>query len=117
MACILAEGPGAVDLVQTLVRTKSGRLIDDLPDDRLVLRHFGDETGEEIVLRRRGPQSVELYCHGGRAAAAKIGDALQKLGFRITPWQAWVSESQADPIAAAALVLLADAPTLRTAGI
>ncbi len=117
VACILVEGPGAEDLVQTLLCTKSGRPSADLPRARLALLHFNGKNGEEVVLRRQSPHSIELHCHGGYAAAAMIQETLQKRGCRIVPWREWISQSQADPIAAAALAALADAPTQRTAGI
>jgi tRNA modification GTPase len=117
LACVLVEGPGAADLVQTLVQTKSGRPLADLPDDNLIVGHFNDVNGEEIVLRRRNPHSVELHCHGGYAAAAMIEETLHQQGCQVITWQQWISESQTDPISAAALAALADAPTQRTAGI
>jgi tRNA modification GTPase len=117
VACLLVEGPGASDMVQTLVQTRSGRPLADFPEDNLIVAHFNDENGEEIVLRRRSVHSVELHCHGGYAAAAMIEETLRQLGCRVVAWQQWISDSQTDPISAAALVSLADAPTRRTAGI
>jgi tRNA modification GTPase len=113
----LVDGPGAAELVQTVVRTKSGRPLADFSDDRLVAAHFNGENGEEIVVRRRSPQAVELHCHGGYAATAMIEDTLRQRGCRVVAWQQRVAEDQEDPIAAAALVALADAPTQRTAAI
>ena len=98
VASILVEGPGAADLMQSLVRTKSGRPLADFPDDRLVVGNFNGENGEEIVVRRRSPQSVELHCHGGYAAAAMIEETLRQHGCRIIEWQQWIAENQSDPI-------------------
>ena len=117
MACVLVEGPGAADVVQNLVYTKSGRRQAGFLDNRLVLGRFNGEQGEEVVLRQRSPNSVELHCHGGYAAAAMIEETLRKRGCRVIDWRQWVSESEGDPIVAAALACLADAPTMRTAGI
>jgi tRNA modification GTPase len=117
VACILVEGPGAVETVQAVVRTKSGRPLSDFPHDHLVLGHFNDANGEEIVLRQRNRTAVELHCHGGFAAPAVIEETLRRLGCRVIAWQEWISKSQSDPIFAAALAALADAPTQRTAGI
>ena len=113
VACVLVEGAGAADLVQNLVYTKSGRRQTGFPGNRLVLGRFNGEKGEEVVLRQRSPNSVELHCHGGYAAAAMIEETLRKRGCRVVDWRQWVLESAADAIAAAALVCLADAPTLR----
>jgi tRNA modification GTPase len=111
------EGPGAAETVQAVVRTKSGRPLADFSDDRLVLCHFNGQNGEEIVLRPRSAKAVELHCHGGHAAAAMIEETLRQRGCRVVAWRQWISESQPDPISAAALAALADAPTQRTAGI
>jgi tRNA modification GTPase len=117
VASILVDGPGAADLVQALVRTKSGRPLGDFPDDRLVVGHFGDENGEEVVIRRRGPQTIELHCHGGYAATTMIEDTLRIRGCQSVAWRQWIAQRHEDPIAAAALAALADAPTQRTAAI
>jgi len=117
VASILVEGFGAAELVQALVHAKSGRPLADFPDDRLIMGHFAGENGEEIVVRRRGPRAVELHCHGGYAAEAMIEETLRQRGCQAVPWRRWIDENQSDPIAAAALAALADAPTQRTAGI
>jgi tRNA modification GTPase len=46
-----------------------------------------------------------------------IEETLRQRGCRVVAWRQWISESQANPIAAAALAALADAPTQRSAGI
>lgn len=89
----------------------------DFPDDRLVLGRVNGEDGEEIVVRRHNPQSIELHCHGGYAAAAMIEEILRQRGCRIVAWRQWIDEISEDPIAAAAQIALADAPTGRTAAI
>jgi tRNA modification GTPase len=117
VASILLEGPGAADVLQTLITTKSGRPLAEFAEDRLVLAHFGGEHGEEIVVRRRSSRAVELHCHGGYAAAAMIEEFLRQRGCRVADWRQWIAETDRDPIAAAALVALCDAPTERTAGV
>jgi tRNA modification GTPase len=117
IATILVEGPGAVDLIETMERTRFGRPLSDFPDDRLVVGRFAEENGEEIVIRRRGPKTVELHCHGGYAAAAMIEETLRQKGCRVIAWQEWTAKVQKDPIAAAAKLALAEATTQRTAAI
>jgi tRNA modification GTPase len=111
------EGPGAADLTQTLLCTRSGGHLADFADDRLVMGRFNGKDGEEIIVRKCNPQAVELHCHGGYAAAAMIEETLQRQGCRIVDWRQWILKSQTDPISAAALTALADAPTERAAGI
>jgi tRNA modification GTPase len=82
-----------------------------------VLGVFGADPGEQIVVRRRSDESVELHCHGGYAAVAAIERALVDQGARPTAWQDWVVVEHEDPIAAAAQVALAEARTERTAAI
>lgn len=117
VACVLVDGHGAIDVVQALVRTRSGRPLADFAEDRLVVGHFNAENGEEVVVRRHNPTTVELHCHGGYTAATMIEETLRQRGCRFVTWQEWAADNQDDPIAAAALVALADAPTQRTASI
>jgi tRNA modification GTPase len=123
VATLLIEGPGAEELVQTRFQAKSGRPLASHPPDRLVFGHFalpvGPEPdvppGEEVVVRRHSPESVELHCHGGFAALSLIQKALAEQGARIVGWQDWVREHHADPITAAAWLALAGARTEQTA--
>ncbi len=117
VASILVEGPGAADLLQPLIMHKFARPLTEFTENRLVVGHFNAENGEEIVVRRRSPQAVELHCHGGYAAAAMIEETLRQRGCKIVGWRQWIAENQAHPISAAALVAMADAPTERTAAI
>jgi tRNA modification GTPase len=117
VACVLVEGPGAAELVESLAPAKSGRRRTELPDDRLTLARFGGQNGEEVVLHRRNADSIEVHCHGGYAAAAMIEEALRQRGCAAVDWRQWAAHSQSDPIAADAVAAIADAPTLRTAGI
>ena len=114
---VLVEGPGAVGLLERQFHANSGRLLSSYDPDQLVLGRFGREPGEEVVVRCRSDQSVELHCHGGHAAVAMIQEALVEQGGRIVAWQDWVAGHQQDRITAAAHVALAEARTERTAAI
>jgi len=111
---LLVEGPGAVEAVQTRFLARGGRPLATYPADRLVVGRFGDE---EVVVRCRGAGAVELHSHGGKAAVAMIEDSLVSAGCRRVAWRDWISDRHPDPIAAAALVALADARSERTAAI
>ena len=117
VATLLVEGPGAVEAVEAVFRAAGGQPLASLPQDRLVFGHIGGPSGEEVVLRRRSPQSVELHCHGGLAAAAMVEKALSERGCRPVAWQDWAAQAIDDPIQSAALVALAEARTARTAAI
>jgi tRNA modification GTPase len=117
VATLLVEGVGAIGLVQAQFRARGGRSLASEPDDRLVLGHFGAPPGEEVVVRRRGAEALELHCHGGKAAVAMIEQALVAAGGRRVAWRDWLAGRHADPTAAAAWAALAEAPTERTASI
>jgi tRNA modification GTPase len=118
IATLRVEGPGAADAVQVYFRTHSGRPLAAHPVDRLVVGHFADDCGEEVVVRRCAGSAVELHCHGGYATVAMIEEALVAAGCQRMTWRDWTAATHPDdPIAAAALTALADARTERTAAI
>jgi tRNA modification GTPase len=92
----------------------------EYPPDRIVVGRIGaggDRPGEEVVVCRRGGNAVELHCHGGLAAVAAIEEALTVAGCRPIAWRQWAEGQSSDPIAAAAIIALAEACTQRTAAI
>ena len=117
VATLLVEGPQALGAVQACFQANSGRPLADCDASRLVVGRFGAEPGEQIVVRRRSSRSIELHCHGGRAAVAMIEKALVERGGRAVAWRDWVRDHHHDPITAAAGAALADARTERTAAI
>ena len=117
VATLRVEGPGAIEVVQAHVRPRGGRPLTAYPADRLVVGHFGDDRGEEVVVRRHADGAVELHCHGGFAAVAMMEQTLVAAGCQRLGWRDWAAACHADPIAAAALAALADARTERTAAI
>ena len=117
IATLRIEGRGAIDVVQSHFRTRSGRPLANYRADQIVVGRFGGELGEEVVVRRCGDDAVELHCHGGRAAVAVIEESLASAGCRRVAWRDWIRTRCDDPIAAAALAALAEARTERTAAI
>jgi len=84
----------------------------DAPDEAAAA-----QPSEEVVIRRRGPYEFEIHCHGGRAASERIIDSLVSLGaVRFAPRQ-WLETTLADPLQADAVAALAEARTMRTAGV
>lgn len=104
-------------------RSASGRALDGHSPDRLFFGHWGyeldggSELGEPVIVRVRSADSVEVHCHGGRAAVARLQQTLVEQGCRRISWQAWGSAHADDPIRAAAWIALAEARTERTAAI
>ena len=117
IATLRIEGPGAVAAVEAHFRPRGGRALAAYPVDRLVVGHFGDGRGEEIVVRCCAGDAVELHCHGGMAAVAMIEEALLAAGCRTVGWRDWIAARGDDPIAAEVMLALADARTERTASI
>jgi tRNA modification GTPase len=117
IATLRIEGPGAIGAVQSLFRSRNGRPLSEFQPHRLVMGHFGGEGGEEVVVRRHEHDAVDLHCHGGVAAVGLIEEKLIAAGCQPIAWRDWVTDQHDDPIAAAALRALADAPTERTAAI
>jgi tRNA modification GTPase len=120
VATLRIEGPGAVAAVQAVFRARGGRPLGEYPPDRIVVGRIGAGDGradEEVVVCRRGGDAVELHCHGGLAAVAAIEEGLAAAGCRTIAWRQWADGQSSDPIAAAAIVALAEACTQRTAAI
>lgn len=91
---------------------------DDFVANQIVVGYWGSPVGrEQVVIARRASDCFEVHCHGGRAAVEAIAESLVQAGARRQNWQAWIAACESDPLAAAARRLLADAPTLRVAGI
>ncbi len=117
VATLLVEGHGSLDAIGALFRPKSGQALTATAIDRPLFGRFGAEPGEEVVVRCRGEESLEIHCHGGRAAVARIEDELAQGGGQIVSWQEWTDTHHVDPITAAAHRALAEARTERTAAI
>lgn len=117
IATLLIEGPSALGWVRTLFRSTSGRPLDDKNPDRLFVGHWGAEPAEPVVVRVRSHHSVEVHCHGGRAAVARLEHALVERGCRVIAWQPWIERRADDALCAAAWIALAEARTERTAAI
>jgi tRNA modification GTPase len=117
IATVRLEGPGALDAVAADFRTPNGRPLADFAPGRLIFGRFGTPPGEEVVVRRYSDEAIELHCHGGRAAAAMIEQVLIAAGARVMSWRDWAATREAEAIAVAARIALADARTERTAAI
>ncbi len=117
VATLLVEGRGSMGAVGALFQSKNGRALTTAAIDRPLFGRFGSEPGEEVVVRCRGEESVEIHCHGGHAAVARIEGELAQAGGRVVSWGNWSDKHHADPITAAAHRALAEARTERTAAI
>jgi len=121
IATVLVDGPRATDCVAKQFRAANGRPLAEQPLERIVFGRWfaerGAEPGEELVICRRSERRVEIHCHGGRAAAAAVLDALSAAGCTPCKWTDWLAAIGADPLEVAARRALASATTSRTASI
>lgn len=126
VATVTVTGPGALDLVGRLFRPASGKLLADLPPDRIVFGHWqvasvneatGASDGDEVVVCRRSTERIELHCHGGTAAVEQVLDALAGAGCKLVSAADWLLGQAADRLVAEARLALAEARTLRAAGV
>jgi len=113
IATLLVDGPKAASIVGACLTEPAG----SLEDNRLIVRHFGGSSGEQVVIRRRSAMSIELHCHGGRAAVDMIENVLVKRGACRIDWRRWSKAVAPDSITAIVSIALADARTARTASI
>jgi tRNA modification GTPase len=92
ISVIALEGPGAPGILKALFsstlprasRAALGRLV-----------HEGKVLDEVLLLPFEGPR-FEICCHGGRAPAEAILQALETLGVRIEPWSARLPRNTLD---------------------
>ena len=117
VATLLVEGAAALQTVGRHFRPNGKLPLEGCQADRLVFGRFGSEPAEEVVVRLRSQQSVEVHCHGGHAAIERIRQLLATEGCRPLAWQAWTLERLTDPIASAACIALSRTRTERTAAI
>jgi tRNA modification GTPase len=119
IATISIRGLDAIALVSGLFRPASGKPLTTFGIGRAIFGRFetAATTSEDLVVGLLAPDELEIHCHGGRAAVEAIGEALVAAGAaQLTP-AAWTHQQQSDPIAADALLALAEARTERTAAI
>ena len=117
VATLLVEGPRAWETVSRYFHPRGTRPLVAQGDPRLAFGRFGAEPGEEVVVRCRSAEAVELHCHGGYATVAMIEQILGDAGCQPLSWQDWVARQAPDAATAAAAIALAEARTERTAAI
>ncbi len=117
LAVLAVQGAGAVSEVGGLFSPAGGQVLATLPPNRGVFGRFGPEPAEEVVILLRGPESLEIHCHGGALAIARIETLLAARGWRSISWSEWLARTQPDAIRREAAAALAEASTQRTAAV
>jgi tRNA modification GTPase len=94
----------------------NGKPLSTQPAGRVIFGRWGADAAEDVVVCIIDEQTVEIHCHGGEAAAARILGDLANAGCLITPWQEMVRITRG-VLEAELLEALAQATTRRTAEI
>jgi len=94
----------------------NGRPLGVQPLGRVVFGRWGSEPAEHVVLSVLDEQTLEIHCHGGDAAAARILNDLAGAGCRVVPLQEMVTIGEG-LVEAELFEALSRATTLRTAAI
>jgi tRNA modification GTPase len=116
VAVIAGEGEAALATVDAHFQAANRLPVREQQVNRIVFGHWTDGAGrEEVVVCRTSASRIEVHCHGGIAAAARILAALAASGCPVTPWSEWLSADPACLIEAEASIALAAASTRRTA--
>jgi tRNA modification GTPase len=127
IATLALQGPRAWQVASRLFRPLSPKIPwppTDAEPGQFWLGRFGEHpespAADEVVLALRHvvPQPrVEVHCHGGAEVVRWLLETLEAEGVWVCSWQELDGLTTADPIQAAALAALVEAPTVRTAAI
>jgi tRNA modification GTPase len=115
IATVAVHGPAAFKVVQQLFQ---GTRSDD--PNAIHYGKFGVELADEVLLRVKQTSPVpwvDFHCHGGRAVVGMILETLREQGIVTCSWQEFVRQTAERPLQTEAALLLATAPTTRTAAI
>ncbi|HEX6961401.1 MAG TPA: GTPase [Lacipirellula sp.] len=118
IAVVAASGSAAFDAVDGCFTAANSRSAREQPRDRIAFGHCSSGAHrEEVVLIRGSDDVLEVHCHGGAAAVARIVDTMLAAGCRQLPWTEWIARDRKVAIAVDADIALAQATTRRTASI
>ncbi|MFN0052222.1 MAG: GTPase [Planctomycetales bacterium] len=80
-AAALLDAPGGA-----LFAAANGQPLSQQPIGRIVFGNWGEAPAEAVVVCRRDEGTVEIHCHGGEAAAARILRDLESVGCPACSW-------------------------------
>ncbi len=109
LAVVGVAGAGALAVVAKIFHPR-GTPLADRPDGAIAFGRWADpERGEELVVVRRTPESLEVHCHGGLAASEAVIKSLEAAGAVRQLWPEWLAAGGASEIEVEAREALAQA--------
>lgn len=128
-ACVLTPtGRGAIAVIRVegnlllleipppLFAAANGRPLRDQSPNRVVYGRWGTDPVEEVVVTRLDEETLEVHCHGGRAAVERVLADLQSRGAIVETWDEFFSRTKSF-VDAECLRVLTRSTTRRTATI
>jgi tRNA modification GTPase len=110
LAVVGVAGAAALQAVARLFYPRGGMPLASRPDGAIAFGRWGDpDRGEELVVVRRTPESLEVHCHGGLAASAAVIESLEAAGAVRQAWPEWLAAAGASEIEIEAREALAQA--------
>ena len=118
VASLRVQGPLAAldEVVGSCFRAVNGRRLAEQLPGRIVFGHWGTSPAEEVVLSRQGGDAVEVHCHGGQAATARLLADLRRGGCAVVSWVE-LSADREDCLTAECQQVFSQAPTAKLAGL
>jgi tRNA modification GTPase len=121
LATLGVYGPRAWEALRNLFRRRSGaELSEELVSGRFWLGRIGSDVSDEVVIAVKQIEPVpwlEVHGHGGREVVRFLIDHFREQGLNLCSWEDFLRKTSADALSAEATIALAQAATLRTAGI
>jgi tRNA modification GTPase len=116
VAVVAVTGPQAIAAVDRFFRARNRRLLSEQSVARILYGNWA-ASGEDLVVCRRAADLVEIHCHGGSQAVAKITSDLCRASCSEIPWQDWLARQSSDALETEAQIALARAASTRSAAI
>lgn len=114
VATLQYEGPS--ETLADFFQAANGRSLEDHPLNRVVFGHWGRDVPEDVVICRTHDTIVEIHCHGGDVASARIQQDLESRGCQRELWPDMLERTEGK-FHREWTASLAQATTQRTAGV
>lgn len=94
IASLLVEDNGELLDRPGLFSAVNGTPVSEQAIGRVCLGQWGEPPGEDVILCRTGPGSLELHCHGGIVPTQRITDDLVSAGAIESGWSEHLQDRQ-----------------------